>query len=175
MTKANQTERDGIHTAGKIFTANSFIFREQSIIDLGIDAHAELVSDERGTGQLFGLQIKAGQSYLSEQSGEAYVFRTDKEHVDYWINHALPVLICLCDIDQEIVYWQFVGTETCLSTGKGHKILVPKQQQINQEALRTLGDLLTPLISVEEYTVFRTEDNSHNQAKRYSFDIVLNQ
>ena len=40
---ANSTERMGVYHCGKIAEKNNWMFREQPIDDIGIDAHMELV------------------------------------------------------------------------------------------------------------------------------------
>lgn len=171
---SDRTERKGIGIAMTAFESIDFAFREQFESDYGIDAHVELITDEEPTGRLLSLQLKSGTSYLSKTTTEGYVFRTDKEHVDYWLNHSLPVLICLCDIDKKCIYWQIVNSETAVSTGKGFKVLVPFNQLIDSSSKKQLQDLLTLVVPEEKYTFFKTNDTSHNAAKRYSFEIVLN-
>lgn len=175
--KAKQTERTdrrGVALVMGAFETSGFAFREQTESDYGVDAHAELIKSERPTGQLLGIQIKSGESYLSERTDNAIVFRTDAEHVDYWINHTLPMIVCLCDADNHTVYWQAVNDETAISTGKGYRFHVPLTQTLDMPAVPQLTDLLTPLVSPNRYTIFKTEDASHRLAKRYSFKVVVN-
>ena len=104
-----------------------------------------------------------------------YVFRADEKHVEYWINHALPVLVCLVDPQNDVVYWQVIHQDTAKRTGTNYRILVPKSQVVNQHfPLPALRDLLTMVIPQERYTLVKTEDVSHGTAKRYSFKAVLN-
>lgn len=77
------------------FTDLGFLFREQPVQDYGIDAHVEIVENDAATGQLFGLQIKTGRSWFEEETPEGYVFRSDNEHVEYWLGHSLPVVVTL--------------------------------------------------------------------------------
>ena len=79
------------------FEALDFAFRPQYAEDYGIDAHAELIEAEHPTGRLLGIQLKSGPSYFTERQGDSYVFRADRTHVEYWTDHCLPVLVCLCD------------------------------------------------------------------------------
>lgn len=171
---SGRTERIGVGIALAAFESLGFAFREQSESDYGIDAHAELIESERPTGQLLGLQLKSGPSYLSETCGDGYVFRTDKEHVEYWLNHALPVLLCLCDIETKTIYWQVVNADTAASTGSGYKFTIPTAQIIALSSVDALRSLLTPVVATDRYTIFRTDDTSHGAAKRYSFEVVLN-
>lgn len=172
--ESNNVERIGVATATKAFHKIGFLFREQQILDQGIDAHAELVQSGSATGKLLGIQLKSGRSQFTEKDSDGYVFRTDSRHIDYWVNHALPVLICLCDNDADAVYWQVVTRDTSVSTGAGHKIVVPLTQMIDQSSRTFLVDLLTPVASLDQYTIFHTDDVSHSGAKRYTYDIVLN-
>jgi hypothetical protein len=171
---SDRTERIGVGIALAAFESIGFAFREQSESDYGIDAHAELIESERPTGQLLGLQLKSGPSYLSETCDDGYVFRTDKEHVEYWQNHALPVLICLCDIGTNTIYWQVVNTDTAISTGTGYKFTIPTVHTIAPSSTDALRGLLTPIVATDRYTIFKTDDISHGAAKRYSFEVVLN-
>lgn len=172
--KSDRVARTGIGIAMTAFECAGFAFREQKESDYGIDAHAELIEAEKPTGQLLGLQLKSGPSYLTETYNEGYVFRVDSEHVDYWLNHALPVLVCLCDIEKRIVYWQIVNDHTANSTGKGYRFNVPFTQTISPASTIMLKNHLTPIIAGERYTIFKTDDTSHGAAKRYSFEVVIN-
>ncbi|MEE9391222.1 MAG: DUF4365 domain-containing protein, partial [Planctomycetota bacterium] len=168
--KANETERTdrrGVALTMGAFESLGFAFREQTESDYGIDGHAELVDSGAPTGQLLGIQIKTGPSYLSERTEKEISFRTDAAHVDYWINHALPVVICLCDADNQTIYWQPVTKETAISTGKGYRFNIPLAQVLDDNSVPDLTDLLTPLVSPYRYTLFKTEDASHGLAKRY--------
>ena len=100
------------------FEALGFAFRPQYAEDYGIDAHAELIEAEHPTGRLLGIQLKSGPSYFTERQGDSYVFRADRTHVEYWTDHCLPVLVCLCDVDNRQIYWQVVNRQTAISTGK---------------------------------------------------------
>ena len=156
------------------FEALGFAFRVQHDEDYGVDAHAELIEDERPTGRLLGIQLKTGPSHFKESEGDSYVFRVDSRHVEYWFDHCLPVLVCLCDVDARQVYWQAVDAETATSTGKGFKILIPMSQKLDSNSEANLRNLLTPMVAGNRYTIFEQSDVSHGSAKRYSFKVVIN-
>ena len=167
-------ERLGVALAMGEFERLSFAFREQHQRDFGIDAHAELIESGQPTGRILAIQLKTGSSYFSEQEEEGFVFRTDQGHVAYWLNHSLPVVICLCDVDTRIIYWQAINAETAVSTGKGYKFIVPKNQKVDRLSTSAFHDILTPIIARSRYTIFTEEDQSHGEAKRYSYHAVLN-
>jgi len=171
---SDRTERLGVSIASEAFESIGFGFREQLVRDYGIDAHAELINLEEPTGRILGLQLKSGSSYFSETCDEGYIFRTDKQHVEYWQKHALPVLVCLCDIDTRTIYWQVVNTGTAISTGVAYKITIPTTQRIDSSSIDALRNLLSPIVPISCFTIFKIDDTSHGAAKRYSLDIVLN-
>lgn len=156
------------------FEALDFAFRPQYAEDYGIDAHAELIEAEHPTGRLLGIQLKSGPSYFTERQGDSYVFRADRTHVEYWTDHCLPVLVCLCDVDNRQIYWQVVNRQTAISTGKGYKFLIPMSQKVDSDSAPTFTDLLTPVVPFSRYTIFEESDASHAGAKRYSFKAVVN-
>ncbi len=172
--QSDRTAKQGVALAMRAFERLGFAFREQSVSDYGIDAHAELIEGDSATGRLLGVQIKSGQSYLSKSVGDSYVFRADAKHVGYWVNHALPVLVCLADLDNDAVYWQVINNDTAESTGTNYRLMIPKDQMLNEHSLPALRDMLTMVIPRDRYTLLNLEDVSHVTAKRYSCKAVLN-
>jgi hypothetical protein len=92
------------------------VFREQSTSDFGVDAQVEMKREGRPTGRLVGLQIKSGPSYFDEPYEDGWIFRPKEKHVQYWLNHSLPVYALLVKLDTMTVYWQEI-TEQQLRTG----------------------------------------------------------
>lgn len=172
--ESDRIERQGLGWVTVRGEAAGFAVREQTSSDYGIDAIAELIDDEKATGQLVAIQIKSGSSYLDERKDGCYIYRPDAQHVDYWLGHTLPVIVCLCDPENEIVYWQRVAKDTVESTGKGYKLAVPQTRELGRGTRESLKDLVTPRVASSDYTLVSTEDVSHGMAKRYSIKIVLN-
>jgi hypothetical protein len=121
-----QTERLGVSALEYFFSENGWLFREQTPHDYGIDAHVEIVVDERPTGKLIALQIKAGTSFFAEETDDAYVFRSDDKHIAYWVGHSMPVVLVLYNPETKQAYWQHVSRQTVETSGKGWKVFVPK-------------------------------------------------
>ncbi len=144
-----QTERLGVSVLDYFFSKNGWLFREQTTHDYGIDAHVEIVENERPTGRLIALQIKAGLSFFQGEVDDAYVFRTDDKHVAYWVGHSMPVVLVLYNPETEQAYWQHVSRDTVETTGKGWKLSVPKIS-IFDEPDRCL-DALAALTQPEPY------------------------
>jgi len=176
MTVQNQehVDRRGIGIVMEAVHDAGWIFREQSTSDHGIDAHLESVIDDTVTGRLIAAQIKTGDSYLKESTDEAFIYRGDQEHLDYWINHSLPVLLLLVDPNSREVFWAHVKESAITSTGKGWKIEVPKKQRLDASALEALSEIAVNIKIRRPYSRLRLDDSSHANAKRYSAHILLN-
>ena len=141
VPESHQTEDRGVYLTAYTVTKLGWIFREQPKRDYGLDAHVEVVDAGRATGHLIGLLIKSGPSYIKLGSSGDLIFRTDVSHADYWLGHALPVLVVIADVDEEKLYWQRVSPETVVSTGRGRRIDVPHTSLLDADALPTLAAL----------------------------------
>jgi hypothetical protein len=116
--------------------------------DFGIDVlvHAR---DAQGNdkGLLVGVQVKTGKSYFKEAVKEkdlpkGWIFReSNREHLDYWLDHALPQLVVLHDPSSRESYWVHVTAAAITRTTKGWKILVPSQNRIDGDHAAALLDV----------------------------------
>jgi len=140
MSRYSPTEQVGVHAVGLVVAGElKWIFREQVVVDMGIDAHLEVVNKDDPTGRLIALQIKTGKSYFKEQSETSIVYRGKNAHLDYWTKHALPVVIVLHDIDEKKTYWESVTAKNIVKTKKGWKLDIPKEQVLDARAAETLS------------------------------------
>jgi hypothetical protein len=136
-----QTGGAGISEVSAAFERIGWGTVENSRHDLGTDLFM-LARDERGfeLGLLVGAQVKAGDSYFREpvntKDGDSagWWFRDrDRSHVDGWAEHGVPHLIVLHDLNTRTSYWAHVTKDAIVSTGKGAKILVPKENTVDAE------------------------------------------
>lgn len=125
MTRYDSTERLGVSEVEKIFLQFNWIPRNIFQTDVGLDMTVEICKNGNPIGKFIGVQIKTGDSYFSEKSGEFIIFRSDKTHIDYWINNSLPVLIVLHNLSTGTTIWQVINKHTIESTGKNFKIKIP--------------------------------------------------
>lgn len=63
---ANTNERLGVHYCAGIAERNKWLFREQPVNDIGIDAHIEYIENGKPK-QLLALQIKSGPSWFRKE------------------------------------------------------------------------------------------------------------
>lgn len=138
VPKQHTVARAGVIAVEAAVNDLGWLFREQAISDYGIDAEIEIVSDGKATGRLIAAQIKSGATYLSKEKDGGFVFRADAEHVDYWLNHSLPVIVVLHDPATGVCYWQTVRAET-LGGKSGRTVIVPKEQRLGRETARRLA------------------------------------
>jgi hypothetical protein len=115
------------------------LFRPRERRDLGIDGEIELVdkSDDkrRGTGRLIAVQIKCGPSFFDEVDGDAYVYRGESKHLEYWSDFSLPVLIVICDPDTKEAYCTEFSHVAAERLDKGWKIRIPKRNRLKKASI----------------------------------------
>lgn len=137
---ANHTERIGLHHCGEIAEKNGWMFREQPVDDIGIDAHMELTEGDGKVKQLLAVQIKGGESYFKETKEEYVIFRDiDERQYNYWTTNTLPCIVVLYNPVDDTCIWQKLTTDTIErtsgGTGKGFFVKVPKTHTfLNKES-----------------------------------------
>lgn len=141
MSRYNPTERKGINAVERIVLDElGWIFREQPIEDMGIDAHIERVDDRNPDGKLIALQIKTGLSHFKEKK-DSYTFYGKTVHLDYWTGHSLPVLLVAHLPDTTQTFWQLISEETVRRTNKGWKVEIPKSNIFGKSKIDELAEL----------------------------------
>jgi Domain of unknown function (DUF4365) len=112
-----------------------WVFREQPTEDYGIDAHVEVVDGEDLPGRLLALQIKSGKHWFREPADGGWWYRPDEDHVTYWTNHSLPVIVVLYNPASKRCHWQLVTSRTLeRSRTGGWKLLVPQAHVLDASA-----------------------------------------
>lgn len=138
----DKTERLGVIATDTIITdVIGWIFREQPIIDVGLDAIVEEVINEP-TGKFLAVQIKSGEGnfYASENGLTHYVSNI---HYDYWINLSIPIILVAHLPDKKETYWQLISEENFKKTKKRWKIDIPYSQKLDEKSKGTLTNLLS--------------------------------
>ncbi len=150
---ANNTERIGVAHCSLMALNKGWIFREQPIDDIGIDAHMEQTDNDGIVRQILALQIKSGESYFRENKGEYVIFRNiDDRLYNYWTTNSLPCIVVLYNPNDDMCIWEKLTVETIKKTsggvGKGYYVKVP----INQVFLDDISsELLTDFTNLPEY------------------------
>lgn len=173
MSDTEQTNRLGVNLLEQRVLEAGHIFREQSISDSGIDVQIEVKDSTKATGRLIAAQIKAGPSYFSNEDENGFWHYVSDRHRDLWINHSLPVILVLCDIEKRACYYEIATEETCVRTAKSWKILVPKNKTISTDSSLDLSSIASPVAAASDYSIHAEQDQSHANARQVSLDIVV--
>ncbi|KAB0483862.1 protein of unknown function [Pseudomonas reinekei] len=123
-----------------------WIFREQPIVDYGIDGLIEYVVNGAPQGRLISVQIKSGDSYLNETK-RGLVFYGEPRHLDYWLNHSNPVLLIVYTPRTETLRWVHITETAVVRTSNGWNVVFPPDQFFDRHS--------TPEISKLFYTHHR--------------------
>ncbi|HEX8334565.1 MAG TPA: DUF4365 domain-containing protein, partial [Segetibacter sp.] len=138
-----KTERKAIYETAKFFTECGWIFREQSIIDLGIDAYVETPIDANGQVKIFALQIKGGESNFHKKKN-SIAFYFSERHYLYWnaISDNHPLFIILQDPVIDRIYWQYYNPYSISKTPKNWKLDVPYHNVLNASSKDKISEIL---------------------------------
>ncbi|MBV4489778.1 DUF4365 domain-containing protein [Pseudomonas oryzicola] len=141
MARYSETERIGV-SAIELIAARElkWIFREQMIADMGIDAHLELVEDGHPSGKLIGLQIKTGPGNFTVKD-DCLVYYGSIEHREYWLNHSLPVIIIAHLPETGETCWAHVSEENVELTPKAWKIEISRKNIFGEAKRRSLSQI----------------------------------
>lgn len=135
QTETELTNRRAIALVqGAVLDGLSYFFREQETSDFGIDAHVELVKDDKASGELIALQIKGGHHAFKHAVANGWHYPVTHRHAQYWLNHSLPVVLVLADLESRQCYWQVIDSDTLVSTGKNFKVFVPQENLVTTAA-----------------------------------------
>lgn len=154
MTQFSNTERIGVNKIESIILSD-FKWIPRTILqsDVGIDMEVEIVENNKATGQLFVLQIKTGESYFKEEKNGNIIFRGDKNHYKYWLNHSLPVFIVLHNPLTDATIFEQITKENCKVFLKGFNILIPKANVLESS-------------NIDKFNVVKNESNYSKRLQR---------
>jgi len=126
-----KTERLGINKTENFFLEEfDWIFRDQPLVDVGVDAIVEIQENGNPTGQFLALQIKAGKSHLKNLKKEPsnYVYYTSNIHYNYWLKLNIPMLFVVYLPSKKKLYWQYILDENFEETSTQWKLKIPNNQ-----------------------------------------------
>ena len=130
VPKSHHTERIGIYGVGaKVHRELGWEFRELTG-DFGIDAEIEIITDGEPTGKIIATQIKSGLSYFAVEDATGIVFHGEPQHLKYWLDHKLPVIVVLYDPEKGTAYWQHVSDESITRLPKTWRMSIPRSQTL---------------------------------------------
>jgi hypothetical protein len=102
--QSHHTSDLGVTEVRRICNQAAQIFREVTVRDVGIDAFIEVVDNGAPTGDLIGVQIKTGDSYLSKDR-KRFLLPADAGHFAYWARCSFPVIGVIHVPRKRKTYW----------------------------------------------------------------------
>jgi len=114
--------------------------------DFGIDAYIDVIAEDGGvTGKSIAAQVKTGDSYFKESNNIGWVFRGKMEHLNYYLNHDIPVIIILVNESTKKAYWCLCDATKTEKAGENWKIVVPYAQELTSSAKMELEKCIGPI------------------------------
>ena len=111
-------ENAGINYVRHITDREEHIFRGVHEEDVGVDAHIELCHrPEEPSGFVVGVQVKAGESYIRNETESTFTFYPSIEDLQYWLSYALP------DLPRRV------------PSSAGHRLLAGHQEGMRRQAI----------------------------------------
>jgi len=142
-SKSSNTADIGINVASTIFNDDfGWIFRRtHQEHDFGVDAYVDHVTQDNAvTGRTIAAQLKTGVSYLAA-SGEYHWYKDTKEHLNYFLNLQMPVLLVICDPGSRVCYWAVLDKDKIDYQENGWRFPIPKQQVLGLDSKATIEAL----------------------------------
>lgn len=138
----NPTERLGVIEVSYIVTKDlGWIFREQSVVDIGIDAIIEQVENNDPTGKFIAVQVKSGLGHFHRTS-EALTLYVSNIHYNYWTNSNLPVIL-IAHIPNEATYWQELSKKSLEPSKTRWKVEIPLAKKLNKSAVKSINKVIS--------------------------------
>jgi len=171
-------ERKAVYDIAKLVTEFNWVFREQPIMDFGIDAILETITNGRPSGRLFAAQIKGRTKKIRYQKSSFTLYFSDA-HKDYWlsIGESMPVFMFFQDQSDDQVYWQLLSAENITKTAKHWKIHIPHYNKLNEHFREQIEDIVINYkrflewgSSVSEYEEF-FDNGSEFESITVSFNV----
>lgn len=138
----SNTDRLGVIETDRIVTKElGWIFREQPIVDVGIDAIIEKADYGEPKGEFIAVQIKSGLGNFlnSETKLTLYV---SKIHHNYWLNLNIPIILVAHLPESNVTFWEIISEETFKKTNKKWKLEISKKQLFNSGSKNRIEDYL---------------------------------
>lgn len=116
------------------------IFRPTGMADWGIDGEIEFKSAGHASGRRLYVQLKSGDSHLvrRKRDGEEIFTVKNARHLEYWAQHAYPVMLVIQRSNGEI-RWMDVSAYL-KQNGRNNRQIVFQGAPLTPENLRRIGE-----------------------------------
>ncbi|HRP36314.1 MAG: hypothetical protein BGO87_07410 [Flavobacteriia bacterium 40-80] len=157
----NPVERIGVNAIERIVIEElKWIFREQALVDVGIDALIEIIKEQNPSGKFIASQIKSGKGNFHEKE-KSWTYYTSDIHYNYWLNTNLPVILIAYIPEESSAYWISIESQNFIRNKRQWRIDIPKKQKLNIHSQKRLLALVedSPIEIVDqEWSIERIEE-----------------
>lgn len=168
ITKSQQMGQIGVDlVSAKVHHELEWIFRKNhNEHDFGIDGYIDIVTTSGDvTGSCLAVQIKCGHSFFKTKTEDGVTYYGENKHLNYLINHPVPVIIILCDPQTNNCIWELFEPEKTEPTKTGWKLAMPEDKFFSKIAISELESIAGPS---HDYT----EDLNQYWAENDLFDNI---
>ncbi|WP_291721253.1 DUF4365 domain-containing protein [Bernardetia sp.] len=168
MLRFNYKERSGVLKAGMIFTEDiQWVYRDQPLVDVGIDALIEEAINGNPTGKFLAAQIKSGKGNVHEKE-DSFTYYISRVHQGYWLNLAIPIVIILYVQEDNLVYWEIINNKTITKTSSKWKIEIPKTKVLGKHSITELSKIIQSDIQNDFLSQYINNEVSKEEIERIS-------
>jgi len=146
--KSSKKGEDGITIIKKIVEQElNWIFRpNHKENDFGIDAYIDIIAEYgQVTGKTIAAQVKTGSSYFKEKNNFGWVYRGEISHLNYYLNHDIPVIIIIVDDSTSKAYWSLCDASKTEQAGENWKITIPFNKELKENSNQELLKYISPV------------------------------
>lgn len=160
-------ERKAVNRVEEMFLNFKWYFREQPLLDYGVDAIVETSLNNRPSGKFIAVQIKGGSSHFY-RTKEYLTFYFSETHCAYWIsvNKNLPLFLIIYDNETDNLYWFNINNKSIISTKKGYKVEIPIQNILNLDSKTLLEEIIGKNKSASALPIALLEKSNNNNDKK---------
>lgn len=161
MSRYSPTERIGVNETERIVIQKlGWIFREQPIVDVGLDGIIELVENGEPTGKFIAVQIKTGLGnfYKTEKGLSHYVTNI---HYNYWLDLCIPIILIAHIPEEGKTYWQELKEDNFKKNKKKWKVEIPFKQEFCEKSENRLIKIASDKNEVK-FDVYRGRIDSND-------------
>lgn len=168
-------ERKAVNKVEEMFLQFKWYFREQPILDYGVDAIVETSFNNRPSGKFVAIQIKGGSSQFY-RTKEYITFYFSETHCAYWtsVNENLPMFIILYENETDKLYWMNICNETIIETKKGYKVEIPKRNIFNLDSKILIEEIISTNKSANVLQFGLPEESKKYKANKDLDVTILN-
>ncbi|CAK8718536.1 MAG: protein of unknown function (DUF4365) [Candidatus Electronema aureum] len=140
----SRTERIGVNAVERIVIQElGWIFRDQPIVDVGVDAIIEQCENGNPTGKFIAIQIKCGAGNFHISEKKITYYDVSHIHYHYWLGLNIPIILVAHLPDSEETYWQHICKDNFKKTDTRWKLEIPKKQRFGKESKGKLTRILS--------------------------------